>query len=238
MMLEQMFLNKFGPTVFENWLVKLKDVKIPDVAPNGYEKRDLRTITSFSIHHAAGNPTVGPAAIDKQHKSTVGPNAPYPSPGIAYHVYIYMVSGKWKVAYVGAVDTIRWHTASNNFYTFGICCGGNYEENPPPWELIKLVQQVIEVVRVFLERKPGELDVKKHKDFPHTSTSCPGNAFSGDYWAAVDDIPAIPEPALDRSKIRYAIEEGMRAIEKDGFTAESKWIESNYLADAKRRENE
>lgn len=193
--LESLLQAEFGAQ-FEDWRARLPDLKIPDVAPDGYVHRDTRTITAISIHHAAADPTVRPDAIHRFHQSVNGPNAPLPSPGIAYHIYLFQeqITGKphrWIVAYVGDITTVRWHTASNNGYTFGICAGGNYEQQAPPWEVVSLLQRCIAVVRAALG---GSLvGVWRHRDFPNTSTSCPGKLGDGEIWEAVKQIP-VPKP--------------------------------------------
>lgn len=222
MAFEAMLQAEFG-TQFEDWRARLPDLKIPNVAPDGYTRRDLAAITALSIHHAATDPTVRPDVIHKFHQSTSGPNAPLQSPGIAYHIYLFleqMPNGKrWIVAYTGDIATVRWHTASNNGYTFGICAGGNYEQQAPPWEVVNLLQRCIAVVKNFLSRP---LDVKPHRGFPNTSTSCPGMIASPDVWGAVLQMPAV-KPAPNPYQFVLGFKAYADAHPEIGQAVEAEW---------------
>lgn len=170
--------------------IEVPDIRtfVPDVAP-GHKLRALTDITHIVIHHSGDNwpyqdgSTQAPDhihAIYRYHTATKG------WPGIGYHLIVDMWGNRYLT---GGAETVRYHVATKNAHTLGICLLGNYQfVLPQTWAWLSL-RELIANVRHGLGQV---LPVVGHGEIadPAYATECPGRTFP--QWRAVIDTAFVP----------------------------------------------
>ena len=146
--------------VFGDQYIDLRD-KLPEHISDKYEQRNVDSIKNVILHHSATPQTTTWQQIARYHVESKG------WPGIAYHLGI---QPNGTIAYLGDLDTIRYHAADNNTNSIGICCLGNYEEVEPPEPMLTSLRKLFVTVQDFLS-KPN-LGFALHREV--SNTVCPG----------------------------------------------------------------
>ncbi len=131
------------------------------------------------IHHSGGSdgPENNTAGIRRWHTGTF-PNGPADGPylDIAYHVLIERIGDGYE-AIIGRPWTWNGaHTIGQNDRAIGICFVGNYQDAPPPDEMLRVgARHVAWICRL--------LGIANDQIFAHrqwNNTDCPGDCFDMD----------------------------------------------------------
>ncbi len=205
---------------------RFKDVR--GDMPNGrgmYANADSRKMKYIVLHHSAGQPGASAvAAIARFHASP--PPIGRGWPGIGYH---FVVAGG-VVYYVGSVDTQRAHIANRNAQGLGVCIPGTYNKNLPAAPDIEATRLLVAGLDEFYGHKKV---LAGHAPLmPPGHTACPGRV--------VEIIPALrpaapapapkPAPAVVKlDKVRWALEESARLLQREGLVAEHDYIVNKVL---------
>lgn len=133
--------------------------------------------SSIVVHHTAGGAQETPQGIHDYHAS-IGYG------GIGYHFVIDHAGDVWRGRPVWAKGA---HCRQNNAGRIGVALMGDFNDAPPPPEMIRGLLRILEDIQQVY----GRLDLLPHYAVPRSSTTCPGRACmqalaaTGIRWAAV-----------------------------------------------------
>ena len=132
---------------------------------NRYDARSLDQITHIAIHHSATPASVTPQRIALYQVS----NKSHQWPGMGYH---YFVDQDGTINHTQALELVSNHISEHNNYTVGICLAGDFDDGiPSPMQLAATGHLLAWLMQ---ELNIAAANIWGHKNFPRTTTSCPG----------------------------------------------------------------
>lgn len=139
---------------------QFSDLRTTLLTSGSYATRATSTIKRIIIHHTATVQTTW-SNVARYHVQTKG------WPGIGYH---FGITPDGKVAYLGDINTIRYHAGDANTNSLGICFMGNFVTDTPTTAALNAYAQLRATLEKFLGRT---LIAFGHRDVG--LTVCPGD---------------------------------------------------------------
>lgn len=145
--------------------MKIQDVRktLTRHSSKSYRKRPLSSVTDVAIHHS-GTTSGSAEAYANFHVNNLG------WPGIGYH---YVIEQDGTIKHCNDLDVFSYHVGQANGYTVGVCLTGDFTHQKPTKDQEESLGWLMKV------HLPSQLThwktTRGHKDFPGTSTVCPGS---------------------------------------------------------------
>ena len=175
--------------------------RLPHSKNKRYDRRELGQITHITVHHSAAPASISPQRIAEYHVYS------HKWPGMGYHFYI---GADGTIYHTQDMHRISYHVANNNSYTVGVCLAGNFTRTVPPKAQLeaaaRLIAWLMEELRIPLEYVLG------HKEYPRTSTACPGYQWDHEkrwkklLWNAITEFRKnAGAPKIEKKPIQHYV---------------------------------
>lgn len=159
----------------------IKKIKINNIAsklPRSYQwpERSLSEIDDITIHHSASGPETSAYDFARWHISEKG------WPGIGYH---FVIDPNGTINQTNPLSSYSYHNGYDNKGAVGVCLVGNFNNYPPTPEQQKSLIKLIRYLK-------GRLNIKTltgHKEYPNSSTACPGLNLNTEYFRIKSGLP-------------------------------------------------
>ena len=159
-----------------------------------YNRRNIDEIMNVALHHIGVVWPVVPESTARYHVESLG------WPGVGYH---FQIQRDGTIYWLNSLETISYHVGgANNTLAIGVCFEGDLRSQPPTEAQTNSGTRLTRGIKEAIDR---ELPLLGHREYPNTSTVCPGlnDADLVRWKAALNILEPVEDPELIALRKKY-----------------------------------